>query len=75
MLVALLVAVLSVALDPRGTPSTEALGRAAAGIGATVAWLIAVLGAGGALLGRACPGLLEDDRGIVHALVVGGLLW
>lgn len=61
-------------LDGAG-PTTDAWQRLVIGAGAAVAGLVAAAGAGGAVLQRAAPDLLEDDRGLLHAVVVGLLLW
>jgi len=65
----------SLALDPAQTITPDAAWRASAGLGAAVAWLLAAVGAGGGLLSRLDPALLDGPRGALHALVVGLLVW
>lgn len=67
-------AVAFVVLDPAG-PTTEAWKRLALGGGATVAGGLGAVGAGAALLRLIAPDLLQDDRGPLHAMAVGLLLW
>lgn len=61
-------------LDPAG-PTAAAWQGAALGGGAALAGLLGAAGAGGALLQRLAPDLLEDERGLLHATVLGLLLW
>jgi len=68
------IAVAFLVLDPAG-PKPEAWSRLALGGGATLAGGLGALGAGAALLRRFAPELLEDDRGPLHAMVLGLLLW
>lgn len=73
-LAALAVGLAFLVLDPVG-PTAPAWERALQGGGAALAGLLAILGAGGAVLARLAPRLLEDERGPLHAAVVGLLLW
>lgn len=61
-------------LDPSG-PKPEAWQRLAMGSAATLAGAMGALGAGAATLRRLAPELLDDDRGPLHAMVLGLLLW
>ena len=62
-------------LDPAQTVTPQAAWRGLAGLGAAVGWLLAAVGAGGGLLTRIEPTLLDGPRGALHALVVGLLVW
>lgn len=56
-------------------PTGEALLRLVQGGGAALAGLVGACGAGGALLRRLDPALLEDERGLLHAATLGLGLW
>lgn len=64
-----------VVLDPERSITPEAAQRAGLGLAVALAWALAAVGAGGALLSRVAPDLLEDDRGAMHAGVAGTVLW
>lgn len=66
---------LFVALDRDAAVTPEAAWRLVRALGAVLAWGIAALGAGGAVVARWAPRLLEDGRGLLHASVVGLGLW
>jgi len=68
-------AALFVALDPDQVVRAEALAGVGAALLAVLAWGGACLGAGGALLQRLSPALLEGEDGGIHALCVGLLAW
>ena len=63
------------AVDPAGSITAEAAGRAALAAAAAGGWGTVALGAGGALLRWQAPGLLEGDRGLLHASAAGLLAW
>ena len=65
----------SVVLDPNQTltpTATWALGRAA---GVALLWGLAAVGAGGALLRRVAPALVEGELALLHSFVVGLAAW
>jgi hypothetical protein len=72
---ALLMGAAFVVLDPEQALRPEAAQAGGLGLIVAIAWTVAALGAGGAVLRRWAPALLEDERGVAHALVVGVLLW
>lgn len=73
-LAAIVAALSFLVLDPAG-PTALAWQRGALGGGAALAGLLGAAGAGGALLQRLAPDLLGDERGLLHATVLGLLLW
>lgn len=72
---ALAMAAVFVVQDPDQLLRPEVLRSMLAAALAAGAWVVACVGAGGALLKRLSPGLLEAEDGGLHALGVGLLLW
>lgn len=62
-------------VDPAQSVAPGAAERAGLGLTVALAWAIAAVGAGGAVLVRAAPDLLDDERGLLHAGIAGGVLW
>ncbi len=61
-------------LDPVRALRPEAALATGAALLAVLAWALAALGAGAALISRLDPELLEDERGLLHAGLAGLLL-
>ncbi|MEC8425598.1 MAG: hypothetical protein VX000_17550, partial [Myxococcota bacterium] len=72
---ALLLGAAFLLVDPEQSVTLDAARRAGLGLLAALAWAIAAVGAGGAVIVRAAPDLLDDDRGLLHAGVAGAVLW
>lgn len=72
---ALAVAALAVVIDPARTVRLEAAQRGVAALASTLLWSLAALGAGGVLVRRLAPDLLEDSRGLLYAGAAGLALW
>jgi hypothetical protein len=72
---ALAMAALFLIADPDQALALPALKSLLWALISTVTWCVASIGAGGALLHRLSPTLLDDEDGGIYALCVGLLLW